>query len=180
MIRIHTLVYAVCEYAHPTELAKNWIDSNGHIFCEIVIFQQQKTMIKISWTIETLYNCFLFMEILMWSLGISRIIGKVVSLICFSKFILYKLWILGKQMRCETRFPTTRYEQPAKPQISLRICAVWSEPLLVACIYYDCSATDRTSFGLSNLKTWLHRLEVFFSSDYLWVMSPFLCFIMEC
>ena len=24
------------------------------------------------------------------------------------------------------------------------------------------------------------QLEVFFSSDYLWVMSPFLCFIMEC
>ena len=24
------------------------------------------------------------------------------------------------------------------------------------------------------------QLEVFFSSDYLWVMGPFLCFVMEC
>ena len=29
---------------------------------------------------------------------------------------------------------------PAKPQISLRICAVWSEPLLVAWVFYDCKA----------------------------------------
>ena len=28
--------------------------------------------------------------------------------------------------------PTMWCVQPAKPQISLRICAVWSEPLLVA------------------------------------------------
>ena len=30
------------------------------------------------------------------------------------------------------RFQTIWYVQPAKAQISLRICAVWSEPLLVA------------------------------------------------
>ena len=30
------------------------------------------------------------------------------------------------------RFPTILYVRPAKPQISLRIRAVWSEPLLVA------------------------------------------------
>ena len=30
------------------------------------------------------------------------------------------------------RFPTMWYVRPAKPQISLRIRAVWSEPLLVA------------------------------------------------
>ena len=29
-------------------------------------------------------------------------------------------------------------QQPAKPQISLRIRAVWSEPLLVARVFYDC------------------------------------------
>ena len=49
------------------------------------------------------------------------------------------------------RFPTMWYVQPAKPQISLRIWAVWSEPLLVAWIFYQCSATDRTSYGVSNL-----------------------------
>ena len=27
---------------------------------------------------------------------------------------------------------------PAKAQTSLRIRAVWSEPLLIACIFYDC------------------------------------------
>ena len=35
-------------------------------------------------------------------------------------------------------FQTMWYVRPAKPQISLRICAVWSEPLLVALIYYEC------------------------------------------
>ena len=37
-------------------------------------------------------------------------------------------------------FPTMWYVRPAKPQISLRIHvrAVWSEPLLVAWIFYEC------------------------------------------
>ena len=37
-------------------------------------------------------------------------------------------------------FPTICYVRPAKPQISLRIRAVWSEPLLVVWIFYDCQA----------------------------------------
>ena len=45
-----------------------------------------------------------------------------------------------------------------KAQTSLRICAVWSEPLLVAWVIYDCKATDRTSFGVSNLKGRLYSL----------------------
>ena len=56
------------------------------------------------------------------------------------------------------RFPTMWYVWPAKPQISLRIRAVWSEPLLVTCIYCECQATDWTSFGVSKLKRSLHRL----------------------
>ena len=49
-------------------------------------------------------------------------------------------------------FPTIWYVRPAKPQTSLRIRAVLSEPLLVTFIFYECSATDRTSFGVSKLK----------------------------
>ena len=49
------------------------------------------------------------------------------------------------------------YVRPAKPQISLRICAVWSEPLLVALLFYD-SLADRTSFGVYKLKRRLHML----------------------
>ena len=56
------------------------------------------------------------------------------------------------------RFPTMWYVRQAKPQISLRIRAVWSEPLLVASILYDCWATDRTSFRVSKLKWLVHRL----------------------
>ena len=41
------------------------------------------------------------------------------------------------------RFPTIRYVRPAKAQTSLRIRAVWSEPLLVSWILHDCRATDR-------------------------------------
>ena len=54
------------------------------------------------------------------------------------------------------RFPTIRYVLPAKPQIS--IPAVWSEPLLVAWVFYDYQATDWTAFGVSKLKSRLHRL----------------------
>ena len=56
------------------------------------------------------------------------------------------------------RFSTMWYVRPAKPQISLRIRAVWSEPLLVTWIFYECKATDWTSFGVSKLKRRLQRL----------------------
>ena len=56
------------------------------------------------------------------------------------------------------RFPTMWYVRQAKPQISLRIRAVWSEPLLVAWVFYDCLATDWTPFGVSKLKGRLQRL----------------------
>ena len=36
------------------------------------------------------------------------------------------------------RFPIMWYVRPAKPQISLCIYAVWSEPLLIAWVFYDC------------------------------------------
>ena len=56
------------------------------------------------------------------------------------------------------RFPTIWYVRPAKAQTSLRIRADWSEPLLVAWIFYDCWATDWTLFGVSKLKRRLQRL----------------------
>ena len=56
------------------------------------------------------------------------------------------------------RFPIMWYVRPAKAQTSLRIRAVWSEPLLVAWIFYECKATNWTSFGFSKLKRGLHRL----------------------
>ena len=48
------------------------------------------------------------------------------------------------------------YVRPGKAQTSLRICSVWSEPLLVAWMFYDSKATDRTSFGVAKLKMRLH------------------------
>ena len=56
------------------------------------------------------------------------------------------------------RFTTMWYVWPAKAQTSLRIHAVWSKPLLVAWIFYDCWATKWTSFGFSKLNRRLHRL----------------------
>ena len=55
-------------------------------------------------------------------------------------------------------FLTIRYVPPAMPQISLRIRAAWSEPLLVAWVFYECYATDWTPFGVSKLKRRLQRL----------------------
>ena len=63
-----------------------------------------------------------------------------------------------KDLSSGMRFPTMWYVLPAKPQISLRLCTVWSEPLLVACIFFECLATDITTFGDSKLQRRLHRL----------------------
>ena len=46
----------------------------------------------------------------------------------------------------------------ASDQPALHIRAIWSEPLLVAWIFYECLATDWTSFGVSKFKRRLHRL----------------------
>ena len=46
---------------------------------------------------------------------------------------LERIWLSS-----DMRFPTMWYVGPAKPQISLRICTVCSEPLLVAWIIYEC------------------------------------------
>ena len=54
-------------------------------------------------------------------------------------------------MSCYMRFPTMWYVRPAKPQISLRIRAAWSEPVLVAWIFYERLATDWTPSGVSKL-----------------------------
>ena len=58
----------------------------------------------------------------------------------------------------DMRFSTMSYVRPAKTQISLRIRAVWSEPLLVAWMFYEFYATDWTAFEVSKLKRRLHRL----------------------
>ena len=50
------------------------------------------------------------------------------------------------------------YVRPVKTQISLPIHIVWSEPFLVAWIFYECYATDWTSFWVSKLKRRLHRI----------------------
>ena len=49
-------------------------------------------------------------------------------------------------------FPTLWYKRPAKPQISLRIPSVWSEPLIVAWVFYGCSATDWHHLEFLSLK----------------------------
>ena len=58
----------------------------------------------------------------------------------------------AQEMSGDMRYPTMWYVRPAQPQISLCIRAVCSEPLLVACIFYDYKATGRTEFGVSKLK----------------------------
>ena len=64
----------------------------------------------------------------------------------------------NRYLSLDMRFPTMWYVRPAKAQTSLRVRADWSEPLLVAWIFYEYWTTDRTSFGVSKLKRMLHRL----------------------
>ena len=53
-----------------------------------------------------------------------------------------------RYMSCDMGFPTMWYVRPAKPQISLRIRAVWSEPLLVVFILWVLSYWLNTSWSL--------------------------------
>ena len=69
-------------------------------------------------------------------------------------FVIIMQWHMSRDMI----FPSMWYVRPAKPQISLRIRAVWSEPLLVAWIFYDSYATDWTALGVSKLNRRLQRL----------------------
>ena len=46
--------------------------------------------------------------------------------------------MMGSYLSRVMAFPTMWYVRPAKPQISLRICTVCSEPLLVAWMFYEC------------------------------------------
>ena len=62
---------------------------------------------------------------------------EILSLI-EDKQINSKTLIRHANMSRDIRFSTIWYVRPTKPQISLRIRAVWSEPLLVAWIFYDC------------------------------------------
>ena len=59
----------------------------------------------------------------------------------------------------DMRFPTMWYVRPAKTQISLRIQAVWSEPLLVAWILYVCYAIDWTSFRRLHRLVWVYTCQ---------------------
>ena len=72
--------------------------------------------------------------------------------------MVYTLYMLPHYLSLGMGFPTMWCVQPAKPWISLRIRTVWSEPLLVAWIFYECYTTDWTWFGVFKLKMRLQRL----------------------
>ena len=48
------------------------------------------------------------------------------------------VYITVLDMSRDMRFPTMWFVRPAKAQTSLCIHTVWSKPLLLACIFYDC------------------------------------------
>ena len=63
-----------------------------------------------------------------------------------------------------SQLDTTNESQEVSPlpagdqKAHINRCTAWSEPLLVAWIFYECKATDWTSFGVSKLKRRLHKL----------------------
>ena len=59
---------------------------------------------------------------------------------------------LKRKMSRDIRFPTMWYVRPAKAQTCLRIRAVWSEPWLVAWIFYECYWSNIMSLRLSKCR----------------------------
>ena len=71
-------------------------------------------------------------------------------------------------MSRDMRFPTMWYVRPAKPRISLCIRTVWSEPLLVAWVFYD----GWTSFCVTKLNRRQHRLVWVYSCQIATLLKP--------
>ena len=72
----------------------------------------------------------------------------------FVQWLQYK-WCLENWIRHisrDMRFSTMWYVRPAKPQISLRIRAVWSELLIVAWIFYDVKLLTEHHLEILSLK----------------------------
>ena len=76
-------------------------------------------------------------------------------------------WLLRRffYINIDGHLPEPRHEisnnvvsATTKAQTSLHVWAVWSEPLLVAWIFYDCLATDWPSFRISKLNRRHNRL----------------------
>ena len=86
-------------------------------------------------------------------------------------FKICKIHVMPHSYMSNIRFPTLWYVRPKKAQTSLCVHTVWSEPLLVAWIFYDYKTTDRTSFGVSKLEMGLHRL--------IWVYTCQKCHVVE-
>ena len=57
-----------------------------------------------------------------------------------------------------TTKPTKRFMRPAKTQISLRIRAVWSESLQIACAFYSVQAIQRRINENPCHTEWMYRL----------------------
>ena len=99
-------------------------------------------------------------DVIYFSFYIYIFIVQFFSFVCEIPFwgLMFSMAFIKLNLSGNMRFTTMWYVQPAKPHISLCIHAVWSEPLLVAWVFYECWATEWTPFGVSKLKWWLHRL----------------------
>ena len=102
---------------------RSW--SGFKLFAKVISRQQKSPLVRteISITYEKLTMNSMCLKTV---LGVKQQVPRVLECI----------WVYDMS-QC-MRFPTIWYVRPAKPQISLRIRAVWSEPLLVAWVFYDC------------------------------------------
>ena len=64
--------------------------------------------------------------------------------------------------QCTTK-PTIRLMLPVKTQISLHIHTVWSESLLIACVFYSLRAIQRGIKENPCHTGWMYRLTLFFA-----------------
>ena len=108
------LCFVVCYFMSILVLQSSWWERESWLLCLICLP-------GVSW----------------WLSGSSSGCHRVVCGLWLWYFLIiltYYFWHLSQCMR----FLTMWYVRPAKPQINLRIHAVWSEPLLVAWVLYDC------------------------------------------
>ena len=140
-------VIEMLEWHH--HVASQRIQNFLEAFFMFFFFQYKMRYLVVSKTKNPIYSC---------EDGIEKAVSDANRWSSWRIFLSHPHIHDGFLLSRDMRFPTMWYVRPAKAQTSLRIRAVWSEPLLVACIFYECKSTDWTSFGVSKLKRRLHRL----------------------
>ena len=154
-----------------------------------------------SWRSHTLWGCYFFFDSPLRTVGFGTLLQQGISEPIFYGNLVYKLKRIVEKPYFSDQFKkiVKRYIRVGYNLDIMRQSACLVLNPITGYSYgflFNCTTVGQASDSMMALTLSFNRwvgawclsvagptmaqLEVFFSSDYLWVMSPFLCFIMVC